>query len=96
MSYRYKCTKRINGKQCFARVSLPKRIEEYIHVPKCPRCGNELTYRDKSRERESKKDMCRCDGYWFPHRKGSRYCVHNENITEEDLQDRYYNVPQEL
>lgn len=30
-----------------------------------------------------------CDEYSFPHRRGSGYCIHNPNLTEEDLIDRW-------
>lgn len=26
-----------------------------------------------------------CNGYHFPHRRGSRWCFHNPNLTDEDL-----------
>lgn len=29
-----------------------------------------------------------CGGYSFPHRRGSGYCWHNPNLTDEDLQRR--------
>lgn len=30
-----------------------------------------------------------CYGYFFPHRKGSRFCDHNPNLTEAELQERH-------
>ena len=29
-----------------------------------------------------------CNGYSFPHRRGSLYCFHNPNITEQQLRAR--------
>ncbi len=90
MSYRYKCIKTINGKQCDTRISLKRRVELYKIKPKCPRCNNQIHYRDRARERESTADKCGCDGYHFPHRKGSRYCVENiKNLTDVDHEERY-------
>jgi hypothetical protein len=31
---------------------------------------------------------CRCCGYSFPHRKGSLFCDHNPNLTEDDWNNR--------
>lgn len=30
-----------------------------------------------------------CDGYHFPHRRGSRWCIHNPSLTTEELRERH-------
>jgi len=32
---------------------------------------------------------CDCHGYGFLHRKGSRFCIHNPNLTDADHEERY-------
>lgn len=41
---------------------------------KCARCGNAKFYVDKWMARRGRQQKCNCGGYWFPHRKGSKYC----------------------
>lgn len=92
MRVRYRCKRRLkskDGKQCDARIVLAKRIDQYIRPPVCPNCGAPITYRDKEVKRRHKNETCYCHGYSHPHRKGSRYCDHNENLTEADWEERY-------
>ena len=73
----------------------PRRMEEYIRQPKCPRCGNTDRWvaQDGQRERElAKQTRCYCHRYPFPHRKGAlRMCTGHalEGVepTEDELLD---------
>lgn len=39
-----------------------------------------------------KKRRCDCDGYHFPHSKGSKWCRHNAKpLTDRDYEERYKN-----
>src|ERR1700761_8606140 len=40
------------------------------NIPKCRNCGAK-SYRTVKR---SKQVTCKCSGYWFPHRAGSKCC----------------------
>lgn len=54
---------------------------------------------DKYRQRHergagSRRKLCHpgrggCGGYSFPHRRGSGYCWHNPNLTENDMRERH-------
>lgn len=40
-------------------------------------------------KKENKLNKCLCDGYWFPHRKGSKWCIHSTvEINEQDYLER--------
>ena len=72
-----RCHNRINGKTCFTRKSLAQRPEHYVRQPRCPSCGARKWAIDKWRIKHEiwgYGDTCNCGGYWFPHRKGSKYC----------------------
>lgn len=97
MRYHYRCRKRINGVDCGTRFVLPKMIEFYSKPKGCPTCGNTNVSLDSYRmkkEANGHGDKCNCDGYHFPHRRGSKWCNYFKgNRTDEDYQDFYYNVP---
>lgn len=73
-------------RDCQAQRTLRRKIEEYVHTPRClnPQCrrarkgkGGVLVLRQhrKFTERSGRRlDTCTCDGYLFPHRKGSLHC----------------------
>ena len=105
MLYRYRCWKIMaDGKKCGGRKTLKKLIGFYVREPKCPNCGSKTLVLDKHRMenevgKNTKHELCRCDGYQWdgPHRKGSKWCVHNkELLTDEDYRDRYNHIPTSL
>lgn len=61
--------------------------------------GQQLYYVDRYRARAergkgAKAALCYpgrggCNGYHFPHRRGSRFCDHNPKLTEDDLRERH-------
>lgn len=73
---------------CGARKSLERKPDRYIRPPKCPVCGKRRWRVDKYRMLVEKRVApCRCGGYWFLHRKGSKWCLHNPK-SEEIFQAR--------
>ena len=89
--YRVRCSK------CRARRNLSQHPEAYIRRPRCRRCGAVGTlkidaYRDSGQERR-KAPTCNCDGWWFPHRRGSGGCIHRPTL--EDLPQLLDAVEQE-
>lgn len=88
--FRYRCSREV----CKARVTLPRRIEEYVRPPKCKRCGGNAFRLDShrhSKEVGAGLAKCYCDGYHFPHRKGGGvWCRHHPTgPSAEDYTERY-------
>lgn len=80
MSYPYRCT----NSKCQTRRSLNKQIQRYSRKPTCKECGSPLRF-DRWRFLNRSKDTCndtRCL-YFFPHRKGSKWCIHNQSEWNE-------------
>lgn len=67
--------------KCGHRKTLSRLWSLYDRKPKCEVCGyRRLTpCRDRLPGRWGRKYKCGCSGYWFIHRKGSKYCDHNPN-----------------
>jgi len=88
------------NKNCRSRRSLPKMLAFYVKEPKCLACGRNTLTLDKHRMKKEvgpEANNCFCDGYHFPHRKGSKWCRDSTSPpTEEDYQDRYRSVPAHL
>lgn len=73
---RYRCRCR----HCRARRTLNQHPDAYQRPPKC-RCGrNDGWVIDRYRDsrKEARRFTCDCDGWWFPHRRGSEGCHHHE------------------
>lgn len=86
---------RCRRKACQARQTIRWRPESYVRPPKCRRCGKGLLRVDgwrQAHERHSKTtcrpDRSGCQGYHFPHRRGSRWCDHNPALTPAMLEER--------
>ena len=63
---------------------------------KLARCQVSKWVEDKYRAKHERGKQPRCypgrggcNGYHFPHRRGSGWCDHNPNLTAEQLRDRY-------
>lgn len=86
MTVLYRCTHR----DCRRRVALARKIEHYIRAPRCPDCRRDLTGApDREPKVRAKRLRCLCSGYWFPHRQGSKWCVHStREITDQDYEQR--------
>lgn len=89
MAYNYRCSKN----SCRARVTRKRFIEEYV-IDKykcCPVCRNESLKLDRSVKIRSRSLRCDCDGYSFPHRRGTEpWCNHAvKGPDESDYRERY-------
>lgn len=80
--------------RCGHRKTLKMPPDHYYRPPKCDICGRKKWRIDKYRrdvERNPKIRACMCHMraphlgglYWFPHRKGSKMCGYNPNLTAE-------------
>lgn len=92
---------RCRCKRCGHRKTFSRNPENYTRrfrwLIKCGSCGytgkqpGDLpwwidTYRSSGREH--RRVLCKCDRYWFPHRKKSRFCLHAVTpLTEADYED---------
>jgi DNA-directed RNA polymerase subunit RPC12/RpoP len=81
VSYAYRCMK------CRGRNTLKHELEWYKRTPKCKHCGHFRFYLDKARQYRT--DICRCSGYHYTHRTGSKFCEFNSNQELMIRVDRY-------
>lgn len=65
MSHIYRCSR------CRTRNTWPRALATYVRGRRCKHCQYDRFYVDK--ERTTRK-ACRCSGYHFAHRPGSRCC----------------------
>lgn len=75
--------------RCRGRKTLSKHPDLYVRPPKC-QCGG-LLRPDMHRKKKEHLNVCRCLGYWFPHRPGGGvWCEqHPTGPTEQHYQERY-------
>lgn len=87
MTVNYRCTKQKCHRQ---RITLRKPKEQYAKDPVCLSCGTPTLGIAKEKER-TKKRLCRCDGYPYPHSKGSTpWCRESKREpTEYEFKERY-------
>lgn len=88
MSAKTKHKYRCGRKGCRTIHHLNKRPEEYVKTRLCD-CGG--TLHDYSNERKRNKiKRCDCDGYAFPHQRGSSvWCIHSKRLpTDEEYRER--------
>ena len=88
--FNYRCKKTINGKHCDRRVSLKRKIEDYIIKPRCKSCGRLLSYHDKATKRRNKRESCYCGMNAIPvHRRGTKGCLHENknNAFQNELNE---------
>lgn len=73
-------------RKCETRRALRMHPDKYYVIPKCKVCGARDYRIDKwMNKRKSRKQICFCDGYWFPHREKSKWCIHNPNYPVEEI-----------
>jgi len=77
-------------------------LEQYLRPPRCRQCGKKDTLRvDKwANSRPWRKYKCQCAGYWFPHRRGSKFCWYRKNGEQRmpedpDFADRHFDEEKE-
>ncbi len=89
MAYNYRCSR---SHSCGKRVTLPKKLEQYVNRPICRVCKKDSLRSVNSAEKaRNKRRVCKCDGVPYPHRIGTEpWCDHAKiGPTEEDWQDRH-------
>jgi hypothetical protein len=86
MSKNYRCTK----SSCRQRRTLKRPIEQYVREPRCLACGGRLSY-DPEPKRRHNQEKCVCDGYHFPHRRGTEpWCRYaKKGPSDKDYEERY-------
>lgn len=79
-------------RRCGGRQTLARRLATYLRVPRCRHCGARDWREDLFRARceRGKAVTCYCHRqaiggglYWFPHRRGSKMCKDNPDLTME-------------
>jgi len=81
---------------CQSRFTLIKAHYEYQRVKKCPSCRSDNIRVDEYQRQyriSRKRNVCRCDGLPYPHRKASTpFCAHHPygpTEEEEEYESRY-------
>lgn len=83
--------------RCRARRRLARELWNYSRPPRCS-CGVSDWRLDlhRTKEQEAKTGayaICRCDGYWYPHRPGSGvWCCESDSLPTIDDERRRYGV----
>jgi Zn ribbon nucleic-acid-binding protein len=84
--------------RCQARRTLAKNIKKYVRLPRCRRCGHNHYYVDHFRTNvERRRKACYCHRlepwlgslYWFPHRRGSKFCGHSSFTVDDARKSRF-------
>lgn len=85
----------VDVKKCNRRRTFTHHPESYSKRFKFLFCCGRIDWRiDKYRlKTENKVNKCLCDGYWFPHRIGSKFCIHFKGeLTDLEQMERYENT----
>lgn len=72
---------------------LRMHVGEYVRPPRCKRCPSRKLRYDKYRGKIERKARACTDapcGYWFPHRRGSKWCVHAKTRPDEAEQEEWF------
>lgn len=77
-------------RKCQSRQVLAHPLTWYLREPRCRSCGEKALRADKwmNERRTSNPVRCSCDGYWFPHRAGSKWCNQNPVLLNLDPDTR--------
>lgn len=67
----HRCTK------CEARHTFSRKWDTFDREKHCRVCGHRRFFVDQWMRRRGRQQKCNCGGYWFPHRKRSKYCYEN-------------------
>lgn len=79
---------------CRKRRALRRKPEDYIRPPQCVDCGGRRYHHDIWQERKNAEAGCNCSGYWFRHRRGSKWCEHAEGtVTLPEAAERWGGEP---
>lgn len=64
--------------KCFSRKTFIYHPDSYRRVKRCKRCGGFYRVDWYRKQKEHKRTKYLCCGYYFPHRRGSRWCLENK------------------
>ncbi len=76
MAFPHRCSR------CEKRHTFSRKWNQFVRLKRCWFCGNKRFYVDRWMQRRGRQQRCNCLGYWFPHRKGSKFCESNANYHE--------------
>lgn len=96
MGFQYRCSIR---RKCGCTKLLKKRIDEYHVRPLCPSCKRDTLKPIYVKERERTiRRKCVCDGYIYPHRKGTApWCIHSpREPTDEEHEQHMHDLRSQL
>ncbi len=77
MRWYVRCLTVTNGIKCHKRMTLPKRLTDYVTPPQCPLCGGSRWYVDKylmNNRDHARTVLCHCSAYPYPHRAFGGKC----------------------
>jgi len=86
----------VRCRHCATRRCLRKHPDQFARLPRCSVCGRRTYRLDRwMNRRDTTKTRCDCEGYWFPHRRGSLFCWYRSDGTgrfpgDTDFADRNY------
>jgi len=84
MAYLHRCSR------CGKRRALKRLMKDYIRPPACAACGNRRYNHDLNQERRNALAVCRCEGYHFTHRRGSKWCEHaHSTVLAQEAVERF-------
>lgn len=64
---------------------------------KCRQCGDRALRIDQWAQNKGwRKRVCRCDGYHYPHHRGSRNCYYNNNGSAKTYEELYGELSESL
>ena len=88
MSHNCRCIK------CMKRVTIRHRLDWYLKPPICQACKGKLYSTNDYDKARNKRLVCNCDGYHFPHRKGTEpwCCDAKIGPDEEDYRLRHCTI----
>ncbi|ORC44429.1 hypothetical protein B2G74_32975 [Burkholderia sp. A27] len=86
----------VRCRHCATRRCLRKHPDHFARLPRCSVCSRRTYRLDRwMNRRNTTKSRCDCEGYWFPHRRGSLFCWYRSDGTgrfpgDTDFADRNY------
>ncbi len=85
MSYNYRCTIR---RRCGHFLTTKQPRQSTV----CPKC-DQPTLKDvtKYERQQTQRKLCKCNSHHFPHRKGSKGCIHSATY-EQDMRERHGDI----
>ena len=72
-------------RKCSARQVKARHPDDYCRPPRCRKCKavGSLLVNAWANRRPWRALTCNCDGYWFPHKRGTGSCIYNEKLYDD-------------